>query len=741
MTAAQAADWQPAKGRLDTRWAADVTPENVHQEYPRPQLVRDDWQNLNGLWDYAIVPKDDAQPESFAGKILVPFPAESSLSGVMKEVGDTKKLWYRRSFTVPEGWSDQRVVLHFGAVDFHAVVSVNGQQVGEHRGGYDPFHFDVTDALSDSGEQELVVSVWDPTDAGTQARGKQLRKPQSIWYTPVTGIWQTVWLEPVSATHITSLKIVPNVNDSQVAITVNASDATRRRDRVEIEVVSRSLGDQVETLSGPTIRGQAGNTFTLSIPDAKLWSPDEPWLYQFQVTVGDDTVTSYFGLRTSRIGKDVNGTWRLMLNEKPLFHYGPLDQGWWPDGLYSPPSDAALLYDLEVTKQLGFNMVRKHVKVESARWYYHCDRMGLMVWQDMPNGDRHIRPEDDDIVRTPESTKQYETEWKRIIDANHNNPCIVLWVPFNEGWGQFDTKRITDWTKSYDPTRIVNSASGWTDRGEGEVLDIHAYPGPAMPAPREDRAVVLGEFGGLGLPVDGHTWQNQKNWGYRNYKNEKELDDAYHALIEKLSPLIDTGLAAAVYTQTTDVESEVNGFLTYDRAKLKMNADRAAAAHKQLYRAPRILTIVVPNSTVAAPRSWQYTTTQPKGDWQKAGFDTTGWSQGNGGFGTKSTPGAVVGTEWSSSDIWLRQEVEISELPINPQWRIHHDENAEVYINGQLVGDFPGYTSSIVITPMSETARKALKLGKNLIAVKCHQTDGGQFFDVGIIDIQDPPTE
>ena len=479
--------WQPAKGRLTTRWAAGVTPENAHREYPRPQLVRDAWLNLNGLWDYAIRPAaQSGPPEKFDGEILVPFPAESALSGVMREVGPENRLWYRRDFKVPAGWDGKRVLLNFGAVDWEASVWVNGRKIGEHRGGYDPFRFDITSALTAAGPQQITVAVWDPTDVGTQARGKQIRKPESIWYSPVTGIWQTVWLEPVPERAIERVQIVPDAAGGKVQLTVEATHAAADKQDVTLRVLSRSLGDKQETITPLEARGKAGEPLVIKIPQPQLWSPDAPWLYQYEVQLaGGDSASGYFGLRDLARGKDESGNQRLLLNGKPLFHYGPLDQGWWPDGLYTAPSDAALLYDLQVTKEMGFNMVRKHVKVEPARWYAHCDRLGLLVWQDMPNGDAHIRPEEPDIERSAQSRRQYETEWSAIIESLHNHPSIALWVPFNEGWGQFDTKRIVAWTHELDPTRLIDNASGWSDRDCGDVLDIHAYPGPGDAAARK----------------------------------------------------------------------------------------------------------------------------------------------------------------------------------------------------------------------------------------------------------------
>jgi len=550
-----------------TRWAAEVSPDNVWQEYPRSQMVREQWLNLNGLWDYAVVGRNADRPDRYDGEILVPFPIESALSGVGKTVGGSNRLWYRRTFEVPRDWSDEKVLLHFEAVDWETTVWVNGNEIGSHRGGYDRFSFDVTDVLNDSGPQELVLAVWDPTDRGTQPRGKQVSRPRGIFYTAVTGIWQTVWIEPVNETHIESLKIVPNIDTSMVTIRANYSGVTD------------GLRLQIETDSGLTASGDAGAAIVLPVIMAKLWSPDSPYLYDFKATLTDsdgnavDTVSSYFGMRKIALGKDENGVTRLFLNNEPLFQFGPLDQGWWPDGLYTAPTDDALRYDVEVTKQLGFNMARKHVKSEPDRWYYWCDKLGLLVWQDMPSGDRGIGPNEPDFERSRESAEQFDLELVRMLDRLGNHPSIVMWVPFNEGWGQSDTVRIVNLIKGHDPSRLVDCASGWSDRGVGAVHDVHSYPGPAMPELEEDRAAVLGEFGGLGLPLQGHLWQEEGAWGYRAYQNQQELTDAYRNLIKNLHPMIEKGLAAAVYTQTSDVETEVNGLMTYDRAVIKMDVD------------------------------------------------------------------------------------------------------------------------------------------------------------------------
>jgi beta-galactosidase/beta-glucuronidase len=570
--------WQPASGPLKTRWASEVSPEKAHPEYPRPQLVRKDWLNLNGLWDFAISPKDAGFPQEFNDKILVPYPPESSLSGLAKRVTDQDRVWYRRSFTIPKNWLGRRIILHFGAVDFEATVYVNGKEIGRHRGGYDAFSFDITDSQDPSLINELMVSAWDPTDTSTQPRGKQVLKPGGIFYTPTSGIWQTVWLEPVTAACIKTIKITPDVDQSSVHVQVE-TPALISGYTLSVRVSDR--GAKVAEAEG-----RSGDTITLPIKKAKLWSPESPSLYQLAISLklGSttvDRVESYFGMRKISLGKDEKGFTRLMLNNKPYFQFGPLDQGFWPDGLYTAPTDEAMRYDIEMTKKLGFNMARKHVKVEPDRWYYWCDRLGLLVWQDMPSGDKFIGGKDPDITRSPESAAEFEQELTAMIRGRQNHPSIVMWVPYNEGWGQWDTARIADLVKKLDPTRLVDSASGWTDRGVGDVNDMHNYPGPGSPEPESKRAVVLGEFGGLGLPLPGHTWQSEKNWGYRSFKDSESLTKAYLDLVRKLFPLIEQkGLSAAVYTQTTDVEVEVNGLMTYDRAVVKMDQKQISAANQ-----------------------------------------------------------------------------------------------------------------------------------------------------------------
>jgi beta-galactosidase/beta-glucuronidase len=594
-TSARAADWKPGAGPLMTRWAKDVSPTNSHPEYPRPQLVRRDWLNLNGLWDFAAKPKAQDRPTAYEGSILVPFPIESALSGVMRRVSPDERLWYRRSVTVPKEWGTRRVLLHFDAVDWEATVLIDGKQVGVHRGGYAPFTFDVTEQLPPGTPHELAVAVWDPTDAGTQPRGKQTNKPSGIWYTPTTGIWQTVWLEPVVKTHLQDALFLPGGAPNAVILTVATADVGSELP-IDVDIFDR-LGDPGGT---PTKLASASGTsatpLVLTVPSdaTTYWTPDTPQLYGVVVKLYSadrkqllDEVQSYFALRMIDV---VTGprdrVARIRLNERPIFLIGPLDQGFWPDGLYTAPTDEALRSDLETTKRLGFNMVRKHVKIEPARWYYWCDRLGLIVFQDMPSGDK-FAPETTsskaEITRSPESAKEYEAELLELIAARRQFPCIIGWVPFNEGWGQFDTAGVVRTIKEHDARRLVTPASGWNDFPVGDIHDVHSYPGPAAPKGEPQRASMLGEFGGLGLPTPGHLWSSDgKNWGYRKYQNNDELTSAYLNLTTKLAPLIESRLSAAVYTQTTDVETEVNGLMTYDRAVIKMDVEKLYQANRAL---------------------------------------------------------------------------------------------------------------------------------------------------------------
>ncbi len=585
------AQWAPAGDKIKTPWAEKIDPKNVLPEYPRPQMTRAEWKNLNGLWDYAIREKGQVEPTSYDGKILVPFAVESSLSGVMKMVNNNQELWYNTSFDLPKNWAGKDLILHFGAVDWKADVFVNDMFVGTHTNGYVPFWFNVTPFLNAKGSQKLTVRVWDPTDRGYQARGKQIHNPHGIWYTPVSGIWQTVWMEPVAKTHITNIKTIPNLDANSWAVTVDVDNA-KAGDMVEVSIM-----DGANRVAFG--RGVAGSEMLLSVRNPKLWSPDSPFLYDMKVAVVNagkkmDEVGSYTAMRKISKKRDAKGIYRMEINNKPLFQFGPLDQGWWPDGLYTQPTEEALVYDIQKTLDFGYNMIRKHVKVECARWYYLCDKMGMLVWQDMPSGsskrdsrwDKNTFMGGKDADRTPEGEAIYHKEWKEIMDFCMSFPSIVVWVPFNEAWGQFDTEPVAAWTKTYDPSRLVNPASGGNHTNADDILDTHEYPNPRMVLFNGEKVNVLGEYGGIGYALEGHTWVDSKNnWGYSGLKKDSaELMDEYSRYADMLKDFIKVAYAGAVYTQTTDVEVEVNGLITYDRKIVKVDEAKFKAINQSVIK-------------------------------------------------------------------------------------------------------------------------------------------------------------
>jgi beta-galactosidase/beta-glucuronidase len=572
-------------------WAKEVSPENAWREYPRPQMSRPEWLNLNGLWEYWITERLSQDKRLREGKILVPFPIESALSGVKEPLAPGELLWYRRVFSIPEAWRGVRILLHFGAVDWETKVIVNNREVGKHTGGYVPFWFDITDYLTEVDKvNDLVVSVWDPTDTHWQQRGKQVLKPKSIWYTAVSGIWQTVWLEAVPQTYIAGLKITPDVDAGTVRVKVDLVGPETQTSLVHVRVFDD--GACVAEMATKN----ATTEVTIPIPDPKLWYPSSPHLYDLEVTTGEDQVGSYFGMR-----KFSTEGGRLNLNGTPLFQLGPLDQGYWPDGLYTPPSDEAMLQDIERVKGLGFNMLRKHVKVEPARYYYYCDQIGLIVWQDMPNGGKAVgdttsilamifgsRRRDSNYPfsgrEEATSRQDFRRELQEMVDHLYSFACIGMWVPFNEGWGQFDAKEIAEWLSDYDPSRPVDHASGWFDQGGGDCKSLHKYK-LKLPLIKPDgkRAVVLSEFGGYSMKLNGHLWNPDAEFGYKNFDTAQQLTDAYLALLNtQVKPWADAGLSAAIYTQTTDVEIEVNGFVTYDREEEKMDFAKLRDAHRKL---------------------------------------------------------------------------------------------------------------------------------------------------------------
>ena len=724
----QAAGWKPVEGRLLSRFARDVSPASPLPEYPRPQLVRTAWLNLNGLWQYAVRPKDAEGPgASYDGSILVPFAPESSLSGVGKMVGPDSRLWYRRTFRVPAAWAGKRVWLRFDAVDWDATVLVNGKKVGSHTGGYDPFAFDVTDVLAPGGgEQEVVVSVWDPSDAGPQPRGKQVLKPRSIWYTPTTGIWQTVWLEPLPAQAISRLKLTPDADAGTLTLEARLQSPG---DGYTLRASALTGAQTVASGEGP-----ASAPLRLTIPRPHLWAPGDPFLYDLKVSLLRngaviDDAASYFGLRKISLGPGPDGAARLLLNGKPLFQFGFLDQGFWPDGLHTPPTDEAMRFDIASTIGFGMNLARKHIKVEPDRWYYWADKLGLLVWQDMPSGGND----------TPDARKNFSSEWQRLIDARYNHPSIVMWVPFNEGWGQPDadgTRAVAEWTAKYDPSRLVNNTSGWADAGAGHVVDVHQYPGPSMPALERNRAAVLGEFGGLGLPTRGHTWQDEKNWGYVSFKSPIELQQAYQDRLAHLRLLVARGLSAAVYTQTTDVEIETNGLMTYDREIVKIPQATLATVHRTLYKDLPLIRAALPTSELDG-RVWRYVTDAPSTSWPAPDFDDGAWRSGTAPFGGGKPEGVPLRTPWTSPQIWMRQAFDWAGGPVDGLYFVlTHDEDATIFINGVEAAAVPKYSTGYVMVPVSAGAARTLKPGRNVIAVHCRQTQGAQAIDVGMVRVQ-----
>ena len=714
--------WQMKQAKLMTDWAQQVDPAHPLPEYPRPQMVRSNWLNLNGIWQFQAGGEGDAVPvnQNLSREILVPFPMESALSGVMEH---HERSWYRRTFSVPANWSGQRILLHLDAVDWESEVFINGQSVGVHKGGYDPITYDITSKLSGSGPQELIVRVYDPTDNYGQPRGKQTLHPGGIMYTSSSGIWQTVWLEPVPANSIASLKLVPDIDHERLSVTAYLTGATNG---ITVNAVARIGSEIVSSISGP-----AGSELLLPVANPNLWSPTHPFLYDLDITISNaatklDSVTSYFGMRKISLGKK-DGFVKMLLNNEFVFQFGPLDQGFWPDGIYTAPTDLALKFDLEQEKAFGYNMVRKHIKVEPARWYYWADKLGLLVWQDMPSLNSYTgnpRPID---------KPQFELELTRMIENLRNYPSIIMWVVFNEAQGQHDTAALVQKVKTLDPSRLVNQASGGNLEGVGDILDLHSYPNPSY-ASSDTQAVVCGEFGGVGLGITNHTWA--PGWGYVDARDGADLTSRFEDFSAQLCDFVQNhGLSAAVYTEITDVEIELNGFLTYDRKVRKPILNRIQSAilaplGKYQY------TTILPTSESNA-QFWKYTTSAPAANWATTNFDDNSWNNGFGGFGTAGTPGSVVRTVWNKPDIWLRRVFNPGAL--SPEqirdlvFRLHHDEDVEIYLNGVLAFSASGYSSSYLHFPMNEAARAAFRPNAlNTLAVHCRQTSGGQYIDVGL---------
>ena len=602
--------WQPVENAMLTRWGEQVTPDNAWREYPRPQMVRPEWTNLNGLWDYAVTPRNGRQPQEWDRQILVPFALETPLSGVGRRLGEDEVLWYHRNFEW-KGPVKGRVLLHFEGVDYACQVWVNGTQVGSHRGGNLPFSFDATGAIQ-PGANELVLRVIDETDAVDryQLRGKQRRDNSGIWYTPSSGIWQTVWLGPVPDTYIERIRAVAGM-DGSLALETFAGGAVSGGETVQVQVIDQ---DRVIAEGG----GPLGQ-WSMEAGAVELWSPEKPRLYRLAVSLLDargkvlDEVESYAGFRTVGRSRDEAGHWRITLNGEQLFQYGPLDQGWWPDGFLNPPADEAMVFELEFLKAAGFNMLRKHKKVEPRRYYYHADRLGILVWQDQVAGgvgpnewpkwqklamldDSYVpdesrpnawRPGDPVDADWPDwAHEQYMAELKGMIDDLFNHPSVILWTPFNERWGQHRSMEVGRFVEEYDPTRLLNIASGGNFFPVGDVADEHHYPDPAFPlnvSLFDNYIKVVGEFGGHGFPVEGHLWDTEKdNWGYGGLpENLEAYRQRYERTARELGLLRKAGIAAGVYTQTTDVEGEINGLMTYDREFLKLSADELHRIHEE----------------------------------------------------------------------------------------------------------------------------------------------------------------
>ncbi len=721
--------WAPKTGPLDTPYAAQVSQTLPWPEYPRPQLTRANWLNLNGIWQYQSGTAADPLPtgKTLASEIRVPFPVESALSGVMEH---HDRLWYRRFFTVPAAWKGQRVLLHFDAVDYEAEVFINGKSVGVHTGGYEAFADDVTAFLKGSGPQELIVRVYDPTDLGGQPRGKQSLHPGGIMYTPTSGIWQTVWLEPVSPTAaVEDIKVVPDVDKSAVTLTVSTF-APAPNASVSIKIIE--AGKVVKTVTAkPNIPA------TVALTRPRLWSPSSPFLYNLDVTLTQnksvtDHVGSYFGMRKISLGK-VGGITKMLVNNQFVFEIGPLDQGFWPDGIYTPPSEAAMKNDLQTMKSFGFNMVRKHIKVEPQRWYYWADKLGLLVWQDMPSPNSYTSH------TPPVDVAAFEKQERQVIQSHWNHPSIIMWVIFNESQGRHDTRRLVALANTLDPSRLADrdSGSGYekTDRDVGDVQDVHSYPPPNVAPPSDTQALVCGEYGGIGLNIPNHIWKIGNT--YTQVDSPAGLQDLYGEYTNKLKGFRDKqGLSAAVYTQITDVETELNGLMTYDR-RFKCDPAQIARANRLQYPSPTYREIV-PTSENAA-QVWKYTLVNPVAGWTKPSFNDSAWKTGPGGFGASAPAGAPVGTPWKTSDIWLRRTFNPGPLTAEQLTRLvvreQHDEDIEVYINGALAYHAGGYISDYEYKPVSAEAQKSLKPGaENTLAVHCHQTAGGQFIDVGLFE-------
>ena len=757
--------WKPANvpgmsaGPMLTPWGERVTPENAWRGYPRPQMARANWTNLNGLWRYAVTTNAPKAPSRWDGEILVPFAIESPLSGVGRLMEPHETLWYSRSFEadVPAG---QRLLLNFEQCDFRAQVFVNGQEVGvPHEGGQMPFSFDVTDFIR-KGANELLVSVWDPTTDSLGSYGKQTMKPHGCMYTRASGIGGTVWLESVPTTHLTGYRVTTDIDAGTVKVSIDGVGNLKG-----VEAEARVFRSGARVASARLEEWGAPMRIALPRPIA-LWSPESPELYDLEIELRDgrtgakDVVKGYFGMRKFEKRKDPNGVLRFYFNNKARFIIGTLDQGWWPDGFLTPPSDEAMAFDIASLKEAGFDMMRKHIKVEPRRYYWLCDKMGIIVLQDMPSGFG------DPVKRYG----FYRNELKEMIDHLHNVPSIVMWIPYNEGWGQpgqFLTHATLAWTQRYDPTRLVNGPSGWQDYeggdlwrprrrtqhlppGEeeaGDAIDKHDYGRTPQMFPINDRRVsFLGEFGGIGCRVPGHLWTTNA-WGYGNTGGDTDrsaVQKKFVTLMEHVAGLARRGLGGSVYTQTTDVEGEINGLLTYDRKVVKFDPAALAKAHDAVRAAAarglvKYQTRIVFPPLDPDPSAWAWTVAEPPAGWREAGFDDGAWKRSAGGFGNVAITrdhGAKVTTEWNTKTLWLRRHFSLDGDPekiLAATFDMFHDEDVELWLNGKPIVEAGGYTTGYApCSPPIERFAAAVRRGDNVLAAKVRQTVGGQYFDTGL---------
>ena len=738
-----AADWKKKKAPIMTTWGENIDPQEVWAEYPRPQMKRNDWTSLNGPWDYCKATTVNLsyweRPEAFTQKILVPFPVESALSGIMDtdfEENTYSTFIYRRHFTLPPSHEGKHTLLHFGAVDWQCAVYINGKEAGRHTGGNDPFTFDITPFLHASGTQEIQVAVNDPTNKGGQPTGKQTVKPGGCFYSPVSGIWQTVWMEPVEKTYIKDYEVSTDIDAGTVTLRVVSDNPSATAD-----IVVKDGRKTVASASGQ----KANSPFTLEIPDAKLWSPESPHLYDMVISLHEDgretdRVEGYFGMRKISRGM-AGGHPCLMLNNKPLFQFGVLDQGWWPDGLLTPPSDEGMRYDVDVLQSTGFNMIRKHIKVEPARWYYYCDKKGMLVWQDMPNGGGEGSLGDKESIQ-----QNFYDECTRIVNSLKKHPCIVTWVAYNEGWGQdasgndLHTRRGVEAIQKADDTRLINAASGWVDFEVGDFIDQHSYPVPALQSnPLNERVAVCGEYGGITLKVDGHLWKGN-DMEYTSVPDGKALARRFNDYIAVLQSLQERGLWASVYTQTSDVEQELNGLLTYDRKVFKIAPELRNEVKAQIQRLIRFRAhpdIVLQGADTSEGETWSYTTDSPAEGWQAPGFDDSHWAKACGGFGGGNPPNVSPRSPWTTSDIYLRRHFAIGDLSRRQiqdlrLW-IYQDDDCAVYINGVKAYEAKGYTTRYGLQRISEEALATLRPNSdNVMAIHASQGHGGQYIDAGL---------